>query len=95
MNPNLSLRRRSKLALCSAGVLLACSLGACTSNEKYEAIKEDPTPNMLTLNERVEDADNAWTVSRNENWRMFWKDMGRVWMTDRPSRMAREVIPRP
>lgn len=87
--------RRSHRCALAVVIPAALLLGACTSNEKYEAIKADPTPTLLTLHERPEDADNAWTVSRNENWRMFWQDMGRVWMTDRPSRLTREVMPRP
>lgn len=76
-------------------VALSAALVACTDNERYEAIKEDPAPDMFTLNERLEDADNHWTVSRNENWRMFWSDLGRATFTDRPSRLTRQTVPRP
>ena len=84
----------------TTGVLLLLLVGGfaltgCTDNARYEAIKEDPAPNILTLDERVEDADNNWTISRNENWRMFWQDMGRAFYTDRPSRLTREPVPRP
>ncbi len=65
-----------------------------TDNARYEAIKEDPAPNILTLDERVEDADNNWTISRNENWRMFWEDWSRVMYTDRASRLTPEPMTR-
>lgn len=89
------MKARSKFTL-TVSLFAAClGLSACTDNERYEAIKEDPAPGMLTLHERVEDADNGWTVSRNENWRMFWRDLGKAWYTDRPSRLTRETVPRP
>lgn len=89
------MKARSKSMLVAAALFAGFGLSACTDNERYEAIKEDPTPNMLTLHERVEDADNSWTVSRNENWRMFWRDVGKATLTDRPSRLTRETVPRP
>lgn len=87
-------RTHTRITLVSI-VALAAGLCGCTTDERYEAIKADPAPEMLTLNERVVDADNAWTVSRNENWRMFWQDMSRAAMVDRPSRLTKETIPRP
>jgi hypothetical protein len=85
------------LGRCIAALSLASLLVAtgCETPTKYQAIKDDPAPDLLTLNERYEDADNAWTITRNENWRMFWQDLGRVGLTDRPSRLTRETIPRP
>ena len=48
------------------------------------------TPNVDTLTQRPEDIDNAMTVTFDENGRMFWQDLGRMWLTDRPSRLSRE-----
>lgn len=89
---NMTVRTAALFALClGAGF----GLSGCTDNERYEAIKADPTPDLLTLAERPVDADNAWTVTRNENWRMFWRDLGKATYVDRPSRLTRETIPRP
>lgn len=89
------MKARSKTALAALLLVGGFALTGCTDNARYEAIKEDPAPNILTLDERVEDADNNWTISRNENWRMFWADLGRASLTDRPSRLARPTVPRP
>ena len=78
--------------------VLSCGLAGfagCASDSRYEQVKADPTPNLDTLYQRPEDVDNAMTVTFDENGRMFWEDMGRFWLTDRPSRLAREPIPVP
>ena len=73
----------------------ACVLAGCSSGSQYEQVKSDPTPNLDTLLQRPEDVDNSMVVTFDENGRMFWQDMGRLWLTDRPSRLTREPIPVP
>ncbi len=82
------------------GVMLvggALLLGGCSGNPdaKYQAIKDDLTPNLDTLYQRPEDVDNALVITADENGRMFWQDVGRAWYVDRPSRLSREPKPRP
>jgi hypothetical protein len=67
----------------------------CASDSLHEQVKADPTPNLDTLHQRPEDIDNAMVVTFDENGRMFWQDLGRFWLTDRPSRLTREPIPVP
>lgn len=79
-----------------AGACVLAGLSGCSSTpSRYEQVKADPTPNIDTLHERPEDVDNAMIVTVDENGRMFWQDLGRVFLFDRPSRLAREPIPRP
>ncbi len=77
--------------------VLACGLAgfAGCSSSRYDEIKADPTPNLDTLYQRPEDIDNSMTVTFDENLRMLNQDMGRFWLTDRPSRLTREPIPVP
>ncbi len=77
---------------------LACGLAGaagCSTPSRYEQVKADATPNLDTLNQRPEDIDNSMVVTFDENGRMFWSDLGRFWLTDRPSRLTREPIPVP
>jgi hypothetical protein len=89
-------RRRSVLL---SGLFIAgtAMLGGCffTGNERLDAVRADPSPNIDTLYQRPEDIDNAMVVTFDENGRMFWQDLGRVWLTDRPSRLTREPMPQP
>jgi len=80
-----------------AAAVLVCGLAgfAGCSSSRHEEIMADPTPNLDTLHQRPEDIDNAMTVTFDENGRMFWQDLGRFWLTDRPSRLTREPIPVP
>ena len=91
------MQRRVILSL--AGLILtgAGLLGGCTStgNARLDDVRSDPSPNVDSLYQRPEDIDNAMTVTLDENWRMFWQDMGRVWLLDRPSRLSPEPMPYP
>ena len=93
----MSMSKQSAGVLCAmAGACVLAALSGCSSsNSRYEQVKADPTPNIDTLYERPEDVDNAIVVTVDENSRMFWQDLGRVFLFDRPSRLAREPIPRP
>lgn len=76
------------------GALLLCgglSSGCMfTGNSQLNEVRSDPSPNLDTLSQRPEDMDNAIVYTFDENGRMFWEDLGRVWFTDRPSRLSRE-----
>lgn len=90
MNPTAATRRIFVVATLGCGLL-----GAAGCSSQYDEVKSDPTPNLDTLYQRPEDVDNAMVVTFDENDRMFWQDMGRFWLTDRPSRLTREPIPVP
>ena len=87
-----------RIALVLGGLLLAGlgSLSGCgTGDSRLDEVRADPSPNIDTLYQRPEDIDNTMTVTFDENFRMFWQDLGRVWMTDRPTRLSREPHLRP
>lgn len=80
------------VALSGVGLLSGC---CCTGNERLDAVRWDPSPNIDTMSERPEDMENAMTVTADENMRMFNEDMGRLFMFDRPSRLSRGPHLRP
>lgn len=87
------MKTRSATLLSTLALLtLVGGLAGCESS-RYQQVKDDATPNLDTLHQRPEDIDNRIVVNFDENGRMFWQDLGRVWYTDRPSRLTREPIP--
>ena len=81
------------LALALGAAIIA---GGCSSEgDRYQAVKDDPTPNIDTLHQRPADVDNSIVVTFDENGRMFTQDLGRAFYWDRPSRLTREPVPRP
>lgn len=83
-----------RLTVAAVGVCVFAGLTGCSSSSRYDQVKDDPTPNLDTLHQRPEDVDNAMVVTVDENTRMFWQDLGRVFLLDRTSRLAREPVPR-
>jgi hypothetical protein len=89
---NRPLRRCLALVpIVGAGALLA----GCGTNpiSRDAMIRYNLTPELDTLYQRPVDQANAYSLMNNENWRMFWEDMGRFWYVDRPSRLAPEPVP--
>lgn len=90
------MRRMSTIAFGCVLIAGACALSGCGSGDaRLDEIRADPSPDIDTLYQRPTDIDNAMTVTFDENLRMFWQDCGRLMLFDRPSKLAREPIPRP
>ncbi len=51
----------------------------------FNAIKNNPTPELSGMNERDMDTERNLLVNANQTTRMFWSDLGRVWLADEPS----------
>jgi hypothetical protein len=81
--------------LVSAVAALAGLVGCSSTESQYDSIRADLTPELETLHERQSDMDNSWTIMMDENGRMFMEDLGRVFYTNRPSRLTPEPLPRP
>ena len=54
----------------------------------FEAIKKNPTPELAGMNERDMDVQRNMLVNENQTPRMFWSDLGRLWLTDEPSPLS-------
>lgn len=82
------------LSAAAAAALLAGCGGNNTAASRDAMVRSNPTPELDTLYQRPVDMDNRVTLVVDENWRMFNEDLGRFWLLDRPSRLARERVPR-
>jgi len=84
----------TRAAFRSSCLLLAVAslgLGGCSSSPddvSFNAIKGDLTPHIVGLTERDVDIELNMAVVGNQNLRMFWGDLGRIWLFDRPSRLS-------
>ncbi len=83
----------TRAAFRSSCLLLAVTtvgLGGCSSPDdvSFNAIKGDLTPHIVGLTERDVDIELNMAVVGNQNLRMFWGDLGRMWLFDRPSRLS-------
>lgn len=76
--------------LCAATVLSGCSDPYDVS---LDAITNDMTPELMTLNQRPDDVQRHMAYANNVNGRLFWEDLGRVWLTDHPSRLNPIEVP--
>ena len=66
-------------------------LTGCVTNPEnvnYYAIKTDLTPELQGVTERGVDIDRNMAVTGNQNLRMMWGDLGRMWLFDKPSRLS-------
>jgi uncharacterized lipoprotein YajG len=57
----------------------------CTSKQ---TIMSDITPAMQTLSQTQNDVNIDINMTDNQNLRMAEEDLGRVWYTNRPSRLS-------
>ena len=57
-------------------------------NVSYYSIRTDLTPELQGITERGVDIDRNMAVTNNQNLRMMWGDLGRMWLFDKPSRLS-------
>lgn len=81
-----------KTFLCLSAVALAALLAGCETDDEMRVstddILDDLTPELQTLTERPVDVDRNLAVNNNQNDRMFWDDLGRVFYTNQPSTLS-------
>jgi len=51
----------------------------------FSALRSNPTPELSGMHERDVDMQRNLSVNTNQTTRMFWSDLGRMWLTDEPS----------
>jgi hypothetical protein len=87
--------RRCLKACALAACCLALGLAGCKSQTTSKhSLRLNPSPEIDTLYESSDEARNATTVTFDTNFRAVWMDLGRMWLVDRPSRLAPYPIPR-
>jgi len=82
------------LLLAATITLTGCQKSSTEEDVSYFAITRNLTPELLTLSERPIDVDRNMAVQRNQNYRMFWGDLGRFIYTDRASDLSPYPIQR-
>lgn len=88
-------RKSLTVALGAATLLLgACSSGPPSSYERAAQIRDNPTPQLVTLSQREVDLKNDFALMVDENMRMAREDLRRLFLLHRPSRLTRYPIPR-
>jgi hypothetical protein len=74
--------------------LIAAGCSSNTAEGRDSKVRHNLTPELSTLQQRPIDWDNRATLTIDENLRMANEDLTRFWLLDRPSRLARERVPR-
>jgi hypothetical protein len=72
-------------------LIAAASVTGCQSNPNdvsFNTVKGNLTPELQTLDESNQDVDRDLAVNFNQDFRMFWSDLGRAFYTDRPSYLS-------
>lgn len=81
-----------KLIAFGSLAVVALGIAGCGGGGPYDvsfdAIRDEPTPEMLTLSERPVDVDRHVGYTDDVNMRLFWEDIGRAWYADHPSRLS-------
>ncbi|MGD9789996.1 MAG: hypothetical protein AB7Q00_02970 [Phycisphaerales bacterium] len=85
-----TLRSAALLAL-TAAALTGCAGGP--DRASYEKVRYDMTPELLTIDQRPVDYNNMMGITINTNKRLFWDDLARAMLLDRPSRLSNRLIP--
>ena len=88
-----NMRTTTRILLPAAGLAGLVALGGGCKSSTSASINHDPTPALDTLSQTDFEVENALVLQRETNFRMIWEDLGRIWMTDRPSRLSPKPIP--
>jgi len=74
-----------RITLCALPLVMAVG---CSSGGSAHAFRMDPTPQLDARGETYNDIQNQIANSRDTNFRSLNNDIGRLWFTNRPSRLA-------
>lgn len=90
MTPSRALRCSLVLALGAA--LVGCSSGNSTRTS-HSAVKGNLMPGMSTLNQRPDDVENMWAMTKTTNRKALRADWYRIILYERPSRLSYIPVP--
>ena len=83
--------RRHRLAAAAVLAVVGGSLVGCSSERNRLAeFRDDPTPDLVTMDKRSDDIANRTTLIKDEGRRMLVRDWFYLWYLDRPSRLRPE-----
>jgi hypothetical protein len=70
---------------------IALSVAGCQSDPNkvdLKSITSDLTPELMATAERPVDIDVNWAVNADQDLRGVWNDLGRFWLTNKPSSLS-------
>ena len=70
--------------------VLTSGLAGCYSSTDVSigAIMANPSPELVGMSQRSVDIDRSMAVVGDQNLRLMWGDLGRVWLFDAPSTLS-------
>lgn len=69
-----------------AGALVAT--GCSAKRDRLAEFRANPTPELVTMNQRPDDVRNLSALIHNEQKRMLVRDWRYLWLLDRPTRLS-------
>ncbi|MFK7961053.1 MAG: hypothetical protein AB8G96_11060 [Phycisphaerales bacterium] len=81
------------VAACGVALLGGCAGSSDPYNVSYSGITGNLTPELRGIHQRPIDVDKDMRMVNNFNTRMISDDLGRVFYTNRPSRLAPYEVP--
>jgi hypothetical protein len=78
---------------CGVFALVGCASYKADDGGRHADIQDNITPELYSLHQRQIDVDDEIWRTWDANKRMFWADLQREWLHDRPSRLS--VLPSP
>ncbi len=82
--------RNAALSTLSALALVAL-LGGCKADPNstdFASVKSNLTPEMQGTSERPVEIEMNMAMNANQDTRGIWDDLGRLWLTDRPTKLS-------
>ncbi|MFT3687148.1 MAG: hypothetical protein QM783_19865 [Phycisphaerales bacterium] len=73
--------------VCLVIAAAAATMVGCAGDVRSETLWDPSAAEMgpVTTKEQI---NNGMSHTMDTNWRLFWDDMGRFWLLDRPSHMT-------
>ncbi|MGP1273279.1 MAG: hypothetical protein ACTS22_08085 [Phycisphaerales bacterium] len=82
--------RRRIAAIATVSVAAAALAGCSSERNRLAEYRDDPTPNLVTMDKRGDDIANRTTIIKDEGRRMLVRDWFYLWYLDRPTRLRPE-----
>jgi len=70
--------------------VITSGLTGCHSSTdvSFAAIKSNPSPELVGMSQRSVDIERSMALVGDQNLRLMWSDLGRVWLFDAPSTLS-------
>ncbi|MEO1583457.1 MAG: hypothetical protein AAFR96_02660 [Planctomycetota bacterium] len=79
--------RQRIIAIAVAAATPIALTGCSSERNRLAEFRDDPTPNLITMDERGDDVSNRFHLIKDESRRMLVRDWIYLWYLDRPTRL--------